>query len=543
MGCGASAKETKYSQGSAATPAPAQGGDGKATATGTGSGATKPDEKMPKPALKASGSQGESSQSSKGLKRRPSFEGEVEISAANHEGHGLKKEGDDGPTVQRQRQSKVVTNMELWWMTDIPKMYSVTDSDELREDLQEDAQADKVKECTAKGVDVAALLRAWLHDCPADARERFIQRVIDEVNTINYEAKKAKAVAFNEGGESEAKRSLQRKGTGFVTATQVRSLMAADYADSDEESSEGGQDDEEFERQCLANIEKSQNVARIAVSAERHEAADGWKPPVFEKTEDQRKRIAGAVSESFMFAALSFDQLQPVIDAFQEVRVEVGTKVIEEGAEVGPDDRGLYVLESGMLDVYKKGIEKAVFTYTDMGQYFGDLALLYNAPRSATVIATQPSILWCIDRTTFNCLVKDAVQKAKERRLQFLQSVEILQTLTLDEIAKIGDSLRERSYGSGVHVIQEGTEGDVFFILEKGTAAAIKDGNRVKEYKPADYFGELALIKDAPRAADVVTLEDATVLSLNRSAFTRLLGPLDAIMKERAQSYVKQVSP
>merc|ERR1712046_388468 len=110
---------------------------------------------------------------------------------------------------------------------------------------------------------------------------------------------------------------------------------------------------------------------------------------------------------------------------------------------------GLFVLERGRLDVFKADKEGPIFTYTEMGQYFGDLALLYNAPRSATVVAVEPSVLWAIDRATFTRLVKDAIHNAKERRITFLQSVELFKSLDLDEIAKIADVLRERSFGDG----------------------------------------------------------------------------------------------
>jgi len=115
--------------------------------------------------------------------------------------------------------------------------------------------------------------------------------------------------------------------------------------------------------------------------------------------------------------------------------------------------------------------------------------------------------------------------------------VEILKDLETDEVAKINDALRERTFGTGVHIITEGENGEEFFILEKGSAAAIKEGKRLKEYVSSDYFGELALLKHEPRAADVITLSDCTVLSLKRDAFHRLLGPLDTILQERAKNY------
>lgn len=485
-------------------------------------------------------------------KRRPSLSRDSLVEASMHEGHALIRQDPPTPASSTQRPSTVQTKMELWWMEDIPALYGVSesDSDKLREEIQEDGQADMVKQCVAASADdIPGLLKAWLHDCPdGPGLEKLIKKVIEEVRIMELQKiarSNSGKVTFGRGdsstsnstdGERSPKPLLQRKGTGFVSAGQVKSLMAQDYGSSSEEESDQDQDDDAFEQELAKKLDKSSG-ARAAVASEAHEVDDDWVPPVYEKTPAQRARIAEAVSDSFMFAALSHDQLQPLLDAFQEIRVEPGTKVIEEGCLVGAHDRGLYVFESGEMDVYKKGKEAAVFTYTEIGQNFGEIALLYNAPRSATVIATKPSVLWCIDRMTFNVLVKDAVKKAKDRRFNFLKSVELLETLTDDEIAKIGDALRERTYGTGVHIIEEGTEGDVFFILEKGMAAAIKNGSRVMEYRPSDYFGELALLKDVPRAADIITQEDCTVLSLNRSAFQRLLGPLDSMMSERMAQY------
>ena len=54
------------------------------------------------------------------------------------------------------------------------------------------------------------------------------------------------------------------------------------------------------------------------------------------------------------------------------------------------------------------------------GEGFGELALLYNAPRAATITANTPSVCWKLDRDTFNHIVKDAAQRKREKYDNFL---------------------------------------------------------------------------------------------------------------------------
>lgn len=54
------------------------------------------------------------------------------------------------------------------------------------------------------------------------------------------------------------------------------------------------------------------------------------------------------------------------------------------------------------------------------GEAFGELALLYNCPRAATITAKTDSVLWSLDRKTFNYIVKDAAAKKREKFEEFL---------------------------------------------------------------------------------------------------------------------------
>ena len=87
----------------------------------------------------------------------------------------------------------------------------------------------------------------------------------------------------------------------------------------------------------------------------------------------------------------------------------------------------MYVLNTGALKCTKviQGQVRHLKDYVP-GEGFGELALLYNAPRAATITATAESTLMKLDRGTFNHIVKDAAQKKREKYDNFLQTVSIL---------------------------------------------------------------------------------------------------------------------
>lgn len=59
------------------------------------------------------------------------------------------------------------------------------------------------------------------------------------------------------------------------------------------------------------------------------------------------------------------------------------------------------------------------------------------------------------------------------------------------------------------------------------------------EYKAGDYFGERALIKNEPRAANVIAKTDCSVLTMDRHSVKRLLGPIEVMLKRNFEIYEK----
>ena len=199
-----------------------------------------------------------------------------------------------------------------------------------------------------------------------------------------------------------------------------------------------------------------------------------------------------------MFNGLTEKDLSIIIGAFQMAKFDEDTMVITEGEE----GNSLFIVDNGKLECSKlgKGVLK---TYTS-GDVFGELALLYNVKRQASIRALEKSTCWVLDRETFVNIIKDSAVAQREKYEKILKNVEILETLNEYEIGRLADVLNRRKYDKGDYIVKEGDTGKEFYILESGKASAIKGTKVSMTYKEYDYFGELALLTNKPRAASVV---------------------------------------
>ncbi|KAK0338355.1 hypothetical protein LTR91_005449 [Friedmanniomyces endolithicus] len=286
---------------------------------------------------------------------------------------------------------------------------------------------------------------------------------------------------------------------------------------------------------------------RTSVSAESlaPAAADdnNWKAPNYPKTSDQYNRLRSAVAHNFLFSHLDDEQTALVLGALQERKVPAkDVRIIVQG------DAGdyFYVVESGNCDIHVSKTGKvepgpegmgARVASSGPGTSFGELALMYNAPRAATVVSTTPAVLWQLDRITFRRILMDSAFQRRRMYESFLEEVPLLSSLTPYERSKIADALETTKYPANTAIIREGDVGDKFYILESGEAEAYKRGQQgesgrvVKRYGKGDYFGELALLDDRPRAASVLSRTEVKVATLGKDGFQRLLGPVEGMMR------------
>ena len=217
--------------------------------------------------------------------------------------------------------------------------------------------------------------------------------------------------------------------------------------------------------------------ARHSISAEaygEYNKLKDFKPRVIPKNEEQKENIKKRLLQSFLFSSLTNFEFNIVINAMKEEKYNPKDIVIKQGDE----GDNLYVVEKGHLKCFKSfgpnEEPKFVKDYF-ISEAFGELALLYNAPRAATIIAETECILWSLDRDTFNHIVKGSAIAKRQRFENLLKSIKIFQTMNDYEIGKLADIFMEKTVKKGEIIIKQGEKGDNFYILEEGEACAIKE--------------------------------------------------------------------
>ena len=169
---------------------------------------------------------------------------------------------------------------------------------------------------------------------------------------------------------------------------------------------------------------------RGSVSAEVDNATDpAYVPVIHPKDDTTFARIEQCISDCFLFASLDKAQRHTVITAMQERKASAGEVIINQG-DAGDN---FYVVDSGIYAVTLAGVNdgKPVLRY-DTGKSFGELALMYNCPRAATVMCENEGVLWVLDRLTFKHVVINSMSGKRNKYELFLQKVKILEVRALN---------------------------------------------------------------------------------------------------------------
>jgi cAMP-dependent protein kinase regulator len=185
-----------------------------------------------------------------------------------------------------------------------------------------------------------------------------------------------------------------------------------------------------------------------------------------------------------------------------------------------------YMVDDGRVEVTIDGYRVGAL---GPGDSFGDKALLDSAPRTATVTATESTVLWSLDGDDFAAgatgdeggHVQWARRPDSDSLESILEGIALFGALDRRDLAARGE---EVTLPAGTQIVRQGETGETFYVILDGEVHVTIDGDDVRALHPGESFGEIALIHDIPRTASVTATSPVTLWALGRDAFMAVLG-------------------
>ena len=262
----------------------------------------------------------------------------------------------------------------------------------------------------------------------------------------------------------------------------------------------------------------------------------------FDKSDASIAFLRQSLQTHYLFDSLNADDLDKIIACMRPVEASEGEYIIHQG-DVGDM---FYCIESGICKAMVEGVGD-VMEYTK-GGCFGELALIYNSPRAASVVACEESHLWGLELSVFRTILAQTSSSNAINRCEFLKKCPFLDSLSNDQITKLSGALESSVYEDGEFIVRQGGAGTDFFIIEEGTVRCTQtkaSGREVEliTLKAGDYFGEMALLLNELRAANCIAVGPVKCLSLDREKFDMLLGSAQEVLSRRMRIRVLQCVP
>jgi CRP-like cAMP-binding protein len=231
-----------------------------------------------------------------------------------------------------------------------------------------------------------------------------------------------------------------------------------------------------------------------------------------------RINVLELVANVLFFRALRVDALEGVVAQLEEVAAPAGRELVSQGEH---DDARWYLVEKGELEVRIDG-----FLVNELARRdgFGELALMRDAPRAATVRARTDVVLLSLERAAFLAAIAgpdlrlgDDIgfsEPGPADHADVLGRTALLQGVggrVLEQLAR-GALVCEAA--AGTPIVVEGNLDDCFYVLLSGRAVVIIGVERRRVLLPGDGFGEIAVLHRVPRSATVLAEEDCQLLSV-----------------------------
>lgn len=239
-----------------------------------------------------------------------------------------------------------------------------------------------------------------------------------------------------------------------------------------------------------------------------------------------------------------------IAESFVPLSFSFGGVIVREGEQAD----ALFVLASGRARAVKtgEGGDEVPLGVLQPGDTFGELGLLDDSTRSATVRASSEVEAFRLDRSIFRALLSTHPEvresfdlHIRRRNLEnFFRLYSAFSGLPSDALALLLRELRPVEVEKGDVVVREGARAGPMYVVEEGRLRAQKRLNGrdrdVAYLRKGDFFGEVSIFKGGSREATVEAVTKARLLALERKTFRKLLSTVPEFrsrIEERISQY------
>jgi CRP-like cAMP-binding protein len=230
-----------------------------------------------------------------------------------------------------------------------------------------------------------------------------------------------------------------------------------------------------------------------------------------------------------LFDDLSQDAFVALVNRLRYQRHAPGELIIREG----DPGRSFYIIVEGRVRIYKTGPDLKEITLAHLGEgaFFGEMALLSGAPRTANVAAEEETGILEVTDTVLRQLATRYPQVVTSLknfyRQRLLNNVMAISPLFKDfdpsERKAIVEKFRMRQAASGEALIEQGKNSDGLYVVLHGSVQVVAQDIELARLKEGDIFGEMSLLTREPAAATVRADGNAILLRLPRESFQELV--------------------
>jgi len=245
----------------------------------------------------------------------------------------------------------------------------------------------------------------------------------------------------------------------------------------------------------------------------------------------QPRRIGTAAARALaatpLFAGMPSEALQALVENLQLVALDRGERLFRQG---DPSD-ALYVIVEGEVEVEADGAPRAGLSRLGPGSFIGEVALMTDQPRSATVVGVAAAELLRIDRHTLSRVLADhgdvlrAVLRFVRDRLveRWMRTTPLFRPFDDAQRVELAAKFKFLEIDAGTILLGPGQHPDGLYIVLAGQFLVMRNRSTVARLGPGDLIGETALLSGNAFKSDVVARGKALALCLPAAVFREVI--------------------